>query len=221
MIIQVGGSSSTDEEGNPINLLNNTRPSGVSSIEEPIKVEAAAYTMCFEDRPDEADYDMNDVVIQASRINNHKVQISLVACGAQDKVILQVPYSHLLNNSEIHRLFGLDEDQYFVNTQPGGLVLYNGMSECIEIGSMSIEEYLKSISIKNLETGKVISMQETGNPPCAIIVPINFNYPMEKTSIMDAYPDFLGWVKNMNDNNAWYMAGEAEKIFTNLFSPRK
>ncbi len=64
----------------------------------------------------------------------------------------------------------------------------------------------------------VISFQKQGEYPRAIIVPAPFDYPQETTSLMEAYPGFLEWVKNMNESNNWYvMNRDANKVFPNLF----
>ena len=231
MIIEIGGYNTTtidvDETTTPESLdnysslslnpvLNSSeirgRSSGILTINDLPKTQGITYTMCFEDRPNEADFDMNDVVLQARRIDDSKILLSLIACGAEDKVILQVPNSVYLHNSEIHQLFGLDEDQYYVNTQPGK-VSNRVVFEQINIGKQSIEEFLRGVSIKNMETGTVINMQQNGMPPCAIIVPTDFNYPKERTSIVNAYKDFLSWAENRSINTDWYTRPESGLTF--------
>jgi len=181
-------------------------------------VEAAAYTMCFEDRPEEADYDMNDVVIQAIRKDETHIKISLVACGAQDEVYLRgITGSRLLNNREIHEILDLTTDAPFANTQIGGQTR-EAVSEYITVSKdRSIEEYLRGIYIENRTTGKTVSMPLKGASPNAIIVPLNFKYPKENTSIKTAYPGFLEWAQDMNDKKDWYRAGEITLIFPTLF----
>lgn len=186
-------------------------------VEEPQEPEAAAYTMCFEDRPQMADYDMNDVVLEAIRIDNHTIQIALIACGAADDVYLRgINGSVLLNNREVHEIFHLSSDNPFANTEVSGQ-RRSAVSEFIETGEQTIEEFLRNIYIENRTTGQTIRMPEKGASPYAIIVPINFNYPKEGTSIKDAYPGFLEWAQDMNAKKDWYRAGDAELIFPNLF----
>ena len=181
-------------------------------------VEAAAYTMCFEDRPEEADYDMNDVVLQAIRKNETTIKISLVACGAQDEVYLRgITGSRLLNNREIHDILQLTDDKPFANTQVGGQTR-EAVTELITVSKdRSTEEYLRGIYIENRTTGKTVRMPVKGASPNAIIVPINFKYPTENTSIKTAYPGFLEWAQDMNAKKDWYRAGEITLIFPTLF----
>ena len=228
VIVELGGTATSkitkqDASGlieNVQEYLQSNEGCGTYSFDSEPAVQGTAYTMCFEDRPREADFDMNDVVIQARIIDSNTVQVILVACGAQDRLILQIPGSRLFNNTEIHNLFGLSGNQYYANTQINGLQINYGIFENINT-ELSLEEFLKTISLKNLDMDDVISFQKQGEYPRAIIVPSPFDYPQEKTSIMEAYPDFLKWVQNMNVSGNWYaMERDAQKIFPNLFKKK-
>lgn len=190
---------------------------GTEIIEEAMipDVTGAAYLMCFEDRPESADYDMNDVVLYAERIDNSTIAIGVLACGANDAVVLHgVEGAAHLNGNEIHRILGIP-DESFLNTVVGQPTMpvqtYNVST------TKSIEEYLRGISIENQTTGKTFKMPERGKSPYIIIVPHNFKYPKEGQSIKAAYPGFLEWASNMNAKRDWYRAGQAELIFTGLF----
>ena len=69
MIIELGGNSG-------------------SFFDDPQEVEEQAYTMCFEDRPNVADYDMNDVVLRCTRVSSTELELSLIATGANDPVLI-------------------------------------------------------------------------------------------------------------------------------------
>ena len=174
----------------------------------------AAYLMCFEDRPESADYDMNDVVVYAERIDNNTIAVGLLACGAEDEIILHGMDGAPINDREIHSILGIPE-KTFANTEIGkptqALQVYHVNT------SKSIEEYLRGISIQNLTTGKSFKMPERGKSPYIIIVPHNFKYPKEKTSIKSAYPGFLEWASDMNAKRDWFRAGQAELLFKDLF----
>ena len=77
--------SGTDADFNDI-LLE------VEGSVEPIytthEFEYNTYTFCFEDT-EKGDYDLNDVVIKAKRINKTTVEYSIVACGAYDKLFVK------------------------------------------------------------------------------------------------------------------------------------
>ena len=174
----------------------------------------ATYTMCFEDRPMNADYDMNDVVLRARRINgsSKEIQIELVACGAEDEVVLHgITNSKLLENREIHDILKLTGDKPFANTQSNDN--HPTVSEKINIGDKTIKAFLRGIYIENRTTGQIIQMPiKNGEPPYAIIVPYDFKYPMEGKSIKAAYPGFLEWVQDMNAKKDWYIASDDNNL---------
>ena len=172
----------------------------------------ATYTMCFEDRPMNADYDMNDVVLRAKRVNNKEVLIELVACGAADEVVLHgITNSKLLENREIHDIFGITGDEQFANTQSNSN--YPIVSEKINIGDKTIKAFLRGIYLENKTTGQIIQMPiKNGEPPYAIIVPYDFKYPMEGKSIKAAYTGFLEWVQDMNTKKDWYIADDDNNL---------
>jgi hypothetical protein len=183
-------------------------------------VEQAMYTMCFEDRAETADYDMNDVVLMAKRVNDTKIKLTLAACGAKDKVLLHGVTgkgAEVFNGKEIHDLLGLTDENPFCNTQIGGYSK-NGFSKEITVDKgVTIEEFLTSIYIENLTTGKFVHMPNAGESPFAIIVPMRFNYPKEGSNIKNAYPDFLEWAHDMNVKKDWYRGLEGVDRYPTLF----
>ena len=183
-------------------------------------VEQAMYTMCFEDRAETADYDMNDVVLMAKRVNDTKIKLTLAACGAKDKVLLHGVTgkgAEVFNGKEIHDLLGLTDENPFCNTQIGGYSK-NGFSKEITVDKgVTIEEFLTSIYIENLTTGKNVHMPNAGDSPFAIIVPMRFNYPKEGSNIKNAYPDFLEWAHDMNVKKDWYRGLEGVDRYPTLF----
>lgn len=174
----------------------------------------ATYTMCFEDRPMNADYDMNDVVLRARRVNGNskEIMIELVACGAADEVVLHgITNSKLLENREVHDILKLTGDKQFANTQSNDN--HPIVSEKINIGDKTIKAFLRGVYIENKTTGQIIQMPiKNGEPPYAIIVPYDFKYPMEGKSIKDAYTGFLEWVQDMNTKKDWYIADDDNNL---------
>ena len=193
---------------------------GTEIIEEDMiseDITGASYLMCFEDRPAQADYDMNDVVIYAKRINNKTIEVGLAACGAADEVyIMGIPGGRQLNNSEIHDLFGIPKET-FAHTKTNGQEVSRIPRERITT-DLSLEDFMRSIYIVNKTTEKTIRMPEKGKSPYVIIVPDGFRYPREGTSIKSAYPGFLEWAQNRNASRNWYkMYDDISKIFPDLF----
>ena len=194
---------------------------GIDQIEEEPEVEAEAYTMCFEDRPAVADYDLNDVVLRCTRVDKTTLSLALVATGADDDVYIHGATGWELNDQEVHEVFHATEldgnGNRFVNTEVGG-TKREVQSRFVTVAEgVTIPQYLKNIYIENKTTQKTIRVPEQGEPPYAIIVPQDFQYPMEHTSITKAYGDFLKWTQNANQSKDWYVFDDADKIFPSLF----
>ena len=193
----------------------------VGDVEEPEEPEAEAYTMCFEDRPFTADYDLNDVVLRCTRINKTTLSLALVATGANDDVIIRGAEGWELNNQEVHELFYATEPDArgnrFVNTVVGG-THREVQARYVKVDEgVTIPQYLQNIYIENMTTGKVVRYSQMGEPPYAIIVPEDFQYPMENQKITDAYLKFIQWAQDVNVSGDWYRYENSNKIFPSLF----
>ena len=193
---------------------------GVDQLEEEPEVMTEAYTMCFEDRLETADYDLNDVVLRCRRIDNTTLELSLVATGANDNVYIHGATGWEWNDQEAHAIFGVitkEGGNRFVNTENGSDPTDVKSSYVTINEGVTIPQYLKNIYIENRTTGKEIRLSKQGEPPYAIIVPQDFQYPMEHTRITEAYAKFLEWAQNANKDKDWYVFEEADKIFPSLF----
>ena len=193
--------------------------SGVDMPVQPIQIESTAYTMCFEDRLESADYDMNDIVLRGVRLNDNQIRISLIACGANDELHIQGLYnSKKLGTQEVHKLFNVEPGSEFINTQKGANY-FEPIYEDFNIDkSVNIEDFMKMIKVYNKSTEKTISVPKTGEPPYAIIVPIDFNYPVERCSIISAYPLFKNWAQNMAIDTDWYLTPINGNTYPNKFA---
>ena len=126
-----------------------------------------------------------------------------------------------LSSKEVHEFFGLTAGQAFVNTVKDGLYL-NPVSEVFTVDQgVRIEDFLRQVYIENQTTGRTVSLPNAGEPPYAIIVPLNFQYPLEGQSITTAYTEFLKWAQDINQSGNWYQMGDAEMIYPDMFSSRQ
>ncbi len=196
---------------------------GVDIPDDPLEVEEQAYTMCFEDRPNVADYDMNDVVLRCTRVSSTELELSLIATGANDPVLISGIVGDYvsgteLKNKEVHGLFGV-ETSTFVNTVTSDEVLPSVSCVYRVDESTSIKQFLSNIYITNNgQGGRTIGLPATGEAPFALIMPGNFNYPQEKISIATAYTTFRNWVNNANNYGNWPEFFEPSKIYTNPYN---
>ena len=202
--------------------MGSSDETGVDMFDEEQEVNEFAYTMCFEDRPNIADYDMNDVVLRCTRKSATELQLSLIATGANDPVLISGIIGNYvsgteLNNKEVHSLFGV-ETSTFVNTQTADNVR-TAVSCIYEVdANTTIKQFLSNIYITNNATGRTIGLPATGEPPFALIMPGDFNYPSERNSIAEAYTAFHKWVNNANNFSDWPNSFVSSKIYTNPFN---
>jgi hypothetical protein len=196
---------------------------GVYMFDDVLEVKNMAYTMCFEDRPNVADYDMNDVVLRCVRISPTQLELSLVATGANDQVYIEgIDGSFVdgteLNDKEVHGLFDVSTN-VFVNTEPSASVI-PAVSAVYEVSeSTTIPQFLTNIYIRNVSQGSnEIRVPEKGEPPFALIVPGDFDYPAERVCINDAYEAFRTWANNAYDYGKWLDSYDTTKLYTNPFN---
>jgi hypothetical protein len=196
---------------------------GVNMFDDVLEVGSQPYTMCFEDRPNIADYDMNDVVLRCVRTSPTTLQLTIVATGAQDEVYLNGIEGTFINgtdfnNKEVHSLLKVPAGTY-VNTEPSASVLPCVSAE-YEVGtSTTIPEFMSKIYIENhSQNGKEIRVPEKGEPPFALIVPGDFDYPAERISIVYAYKAFSTWANNAYDYGRWLDSYDTSKLYINPFN---
>ena len=200
------------EEGCDVNFVDMIVEinGGVDVVDAAQEIKSNVYTFCFEDR-NLGDYDMNDVVIKAKRLNISQVEYSVVACGAYDELYLRnINGTTLKGDTEIHALFGVTDLSTFINTQTKN---YNPVSEVITVDpSFSFTDFDKQIFIYNKSQGYEVKMSQKGQDPHGIMIPCDFNYPTEKTCIKDAYLKFNNWGENPVSSTDWYLDPVSGKV---------
>ena len=161
------------------------------------------YTFCFEDR-ELGDYDMNDVVIKATRINNTTVEYSVVACGAHDQLqIKNINGTKIRDDQEVHSLFGVSTNT-FVNTVKGAQT-YPAITERVTVDKdFSFLNENTQPYIYNVSEGRTIKLSKKGEDPHGIMIPYDFKYPVEQKCIKDAYSRFNEWGETRVNSTDWY-----------------
>lgn len=195
---------------------------GAEVVNEDLEMQGAAYTMCFEDRPGQADYDLNDVVLRCVRKDETTLTLTVVAAGADDDVYLYGTNTEF-DGKEVHAIFGFtgegEDGHRFINTVVDGTKMDVKSITVTVDPSVSISQYMKGIYIVNgLNPARKIGIPlNLGESPCAIIVPDDFEYPKEQMRITTAYPNFLSWARDINVAGNWYKFEKAKDIFPSLF----
>ena len=182
-----------------------------------VEFEYNTYTYCFEDRQ-LGDYDMNDVVIKAKRLDKTHVQYAIVACGANDKLFVKNINAGVINdNTEVHSLFGKGTNQ-LINSENGveyiePVVVVKEVSESFSFLDEATHPYLYDKT-----TGLEVKLAKKGEDPHGIMLPYDFKYPLEKVCIKDAYESFNDWVEKNKDRGVlgtdWYTKPKAGMVYT-------
>ena len=201
------------EEGCDVNFMDLIVEvnGGLKEVDAAQQINNNVYTFCFEDR-NLGDYDMNDVVIKAERLNISQVKYTVVACGAYDELYLRNINGQTLNTTtEIHALFGVNNLSTFINTQSKN---YEPVSEVITVDpSFSFTDFSKQIYIYNKTANYDVKLAQKGEDPHAIMIPCDFKYPIEKTCIKHAYTMFNSWGENPVTSTDWYLYPVSGKVF--------
>lgn len=175
---------------------------GVNKIEYNLDFEHNMYTFCFEDR-ELGDYDMNDVVIKATRIDETTVEYSVVACGAYDKLyVMNINGEKINDKTEIHEMFGCKTDE-FINTVRGEE--YAPIVERITVDkNFSFLNLTTQPYLFDATTNKNVYLSKVGEDPHGIMIPYEFKYPLEKVCIKNAYGRFNEWGAKRVTSTDWY-----------------
>ena len=200
------------EEGCDVNFVDMIFEinGGLFAVDAAQEINNNVYTFCFEDR-DLGDYDMNDVVIKAERLNMSQVKYTLVACGAWDELYLRNINGQTLNsNTEVHHLFGVNDLKTWINTKEKK---YEPVSEIITVDpSFSFTDLSKQVYIYNKTQGYDVKLSQQGEDPHAIMIPCDFAYPVETHCVKSAYKQFNNWGQNPVNSTDWYLYPESNEV---------
>ena len=184
---------------------------GIEGIVIPPPYEHNFYTFLFEDRR-LGDYDMNDVVIKGTRLTETTVQWVLMATGATDELYINnVEGEHINKNTEVHEIFRKPR-AIFINTERGDNVPY--VTDVVTVPkTYSFIDASTQPYIQNKTMNWDVHIVRTGQNPCAIMIPYDFRWPLEKICIKNAYDKFNSWGIGAVENNDWYKYPKTELVF--------
>ena len=201
--------SGTDSDFNDIIL---EVEGGVEDIPFIPEFDNGVYTFCFEDR-EIGDYDMNDIVMKASRINEDTVEYSIVACGAHDALYIVNIFGNVINsNTEVHEMFRVPLTQ-FINTVKDARK-YKPITERIKVDKdFSFLDTETQPHLYDATTNKEIFLSRKGQDPHGIMIPNDFRYPIEGCCIKNAYSKFNIWGENRITSTDWYLYFDEDKVY--------
>lgn len=172
------------------------------------------YFFLFEDTQ-KGDYDLNDLVIKAVREDETHVGYYIMACGAYDEIYVQNVECGVINkNNEVHGLFDQTTTKVFINTEKDGL-------KCNPVyAQRTVDQFFSFLEEKNQPyiydktNGHTIKLATKGQSPHGIMLSYaKFKYPLEKTSIDKAYPQFNNWGENAVNSTKWFKSYYKNKVY--------
>ena len=184
---------------------------------DPPKEVSNIWTYAFEDKKIGTDYDMNDVVLKVreNESNSNQLIVTLVAAGCEYDNLVYLGNQLITWNgkSEVHEALGVDKGTV-VNTGWGTVKSAVSTTISKPTGFDFQEADFKIVPVVKGEETEAIGIAKFGNP-YGIIVPVNWQYPTERTNICDAYDyvdaervkhSFRAWAKSSNHSEAtdWY-----------------
>ena len=191
---------------------------GVDEHEEQINPKPAVYSYAFEDSW-YADYDMNDVVVKvkANASDSSKIDVTLCCSGAAYNLYVFIRENGkdypLFGGNEVHAALGGSAGK-FINTGDSSnekfedgtpnTTTINWPKKFDKQSSDSVYVPLANLDIWIKSPEKDIHVAEPGEDPHGVVIPYDWKWPTEWTSIKTAYPDFVNFAKDQSESLDWY-----------------
>ena len=198
--------------------------------------ELKVYTYAFEDQTVNTDYDMNDVVL---KVNYHvtntnaetgeveydktKLDVLLVALGATYEITAKIGEEDLFEGKELHVAMGKSKG-IMINTAGTGGNSISGVAPVTctvavpPTTTWNGEFESLPVSIHVSTTGKDYVFPNNDAYPHAVMIPVDWRWPTERTRVTEAYPKFVNWATSTADPRAdsdWYNSPDLSKTMTN------
>ena len=183
------------------------------------------YTYAFEDQTLNTDYDMNDVVLKVSYVvdeegtgenagkvvyNKKKLNVTLVALGATYEITAKIGGADLFKGQELHAAME-QKKGIMINTAGTGGNSISGVAtqKCIVDAPAKWNGEFESlpVSIHVSTTNKDYSFPNNDAYPHAVMIPVDWAWPTERTNVIKAYPKFKNWATSTDTPRAdsdWY-----------------
>lgn len=196
-----------------------TAPNSEDITPEPLQPQV--WTYAWEDK-DKGDYDMNDCVIQVVENANDvsKLDITLLAAGAQrDLRVYFAANDADVFGRELHDVLGVRRgaltNTYQKDVEPVTVTCQKPLGFDFQTNAFKL--LVKYPDDEAKEFGKTtyyVSLPGKGQDPHAIAIPVKWSWPLEKVSVIAAYPKFRNWAQDMTNVKAqdWYLYPDSDKV---------
>lgn len=184
----------------------------------------AVWTYAFEDSP-LGDYDMNDVVIKVSyhydedakTVDESKLDITLCCTGAALSLRVWLGDQVLFGNKEVHDFLG----------QRAGTLINTGLDPDVDYASSTIntpEGFSFADADFWIDSPSVIGgvhIAKQGEDPHGIVIPADWEWPIEYVCIKEAYPNFVEFAKNAATTDesvkGWYKKTDTNPVENRVY----
>lgn len=169
--------------------------------------EATAWTLAFEDMGTANDYDFNDVVLRVSHVaGQSKARVWVMAIGGtiENYLYLGDPKNHENLIGEVHELMGVPNNGQVVNAREMTVSPKEIAPVTVPANFTMSQVSMGGFVLSNNFGTSVVAKAEDGCVPYAICVPGTWQWPVERTRIDTAYPDFAQWVADHSKADTWY-----------------
>ena len=212
------------------------------AVRVPVKPEPSTpqvWTYAWEDNTmegnDRCDYDMNDCVIEVQEKAGDPtmLEITVVALGATRDLWLgfenkdgktykdYMPvFSHLgPDNQELHKLLGAKSGE-MVNTGNGTRTVKPFTATVQKPAGFDFQtnSFVLGTKVRTDMLGLYVNdyymlrVSSTGTDPHGIVIPGKWQWPTERTSVKEAYPEFTTWASDRTKAKDWYKHPATGKV---------
>ena len=196
-----------------------TAPNSEDITPEPLQPQG--WTYAWEDK-DKGDYDMNDCVIQVVENANDvsKLDITLLAAGAQRDLRVYFAANEAdVFGRELHDVLGVRRgaltNTYQKDVEPVTVTCQKPLGFDFQTNAFKLLVKYPDDEAKELgKTTYYVSLPGKGQDPHAIAIPVKWSWPLEKVSVIAAYPKFRNWAQDMTNIQAqdWYLYPDSDKV---------
>ena len=154
------------------------------------------FIFACEDLGTSDDFDFNDIVFSVSYVAG-KTEATVTALAAGGTLNAEIVYDGQ-SLGEVHGMLGAAAGE-MVNTTEGITHRHAGVKISVPSNWTLAENYGKfAIAVQENEASKVVTSpaDAVGRAPQMILLPEGWEWPKERISIVEAYPDFINWVKD-------------------------
>ena len=186
-------------------------PGYVGTPQEEAENRPSVWSYAFEDSPI-GDYDMNDVVLKVSyhydektkKVDKNMLDVTLCCTGAALSLKAYLGNQVLFGNKEVHDFLG----------QKAGMLINTGIKPDVEVATTYIKTPANfsfadaDFWIDSPAVVGGVHIAKKGQDPHGIVIPSDWDWPLEYVCIKMAYPNFVEFAKDASTTDetvkGWY-----------------